>query len=109
MDVRGQDFELIPFGAGRRICLGLPLASRTLSVMLGSLLNSFDWKVEGDIVPEDLDAEDVVHLVFLRYLKQNFEELGPKLVETALLDCSGLMLVLVPFDGMGYRACDPSP
>lgn len=43
IDVRGQDFELIPFGAGRRICPGLPLAMRMIPMMLGSLLNSFDW------------------------------------------------------------------
>ncbi|OIT39429.1 cytochrome p450 76c1, partial [Nicotiana attenuata] len=41
VDVRGQDFEFIPFGAGRRICPGLPLANRTVPVMLASLLNSF--------------------------------------------------------------------
>ncbi|XP_049346229.1 geraniol 8-hydroxylase-like isoform X2 [Solanum verrucosum] len=58
IDVRGQDFEIIPFGGGRRICPGIPLAMRTLSIMLGSLLNSFDWKAEGDIAPEDLDVEE---------------------------------------------------
>ncbi|XP_042019242.1 geraniol 8-hydroxylase-like [Salvia splendens] len=47
VDVKGKDFELIPFGAGRRICPGLTLAMRMVPVMLGSLLNSFDWKVEG--------------------------------------------------------------
>nr|AUR26645.1 cytochrome P450 oxidase 76B10-like protein [Platycodon grandiflorus] len=53
-DVMGQDFELIPFGAGRRICPGLPLAMRMVLVMLGSLLNSFDWKVG----PDKLDMSE---------------------------------------------------
>ncbi|XP_019186764.1 PREDICTED: geraniol 8-hydroxylase-like [Ipomoea nil] len=57
IDVRGQDFELIPFGAGRRICPGLPMAVRMVPVMLGSLLNSFEWKIEGDITSENLDME----------------------------------------------------
>ncbi|XP_059283178.1 geraniol 8-hydroxylase-like [Lycium ferocissimum] len=57
-EVRGQDFELIPFGGGRRICPGLPLAMRIVPVILGSLLNSFDWKVEGEIAPKDLDMEE---------------------------------------------------
>jgi len=43
MDYRGQHFELIPFGAGRRMCVGLPLASRMIHLVLASLLHSFDW------------------------------------------------------------------
>ncbi|KAL8044411.1 hypothetical protein ABFX02_08G044600 [Erythranthe guttata] len=46
VDVKGRDFELIPFGGGRRICPGLPLAVKMVPVMVGSLLNSFDWKIE---------------------------------------------------------------
>ncbi|KAF3646646.1 Geraniol 8-hydroxylase [Capsicum annuum] len=58
IDMRGQDFELIPFGAGRRICPGYPLALRMIPVMLGSLLNSFNWTLEAGIVPRDLDMEE---------------------------------------------------
>nr|XP_016446970.1 PREDICTED: geraniol 8-hydroxylase-like isoform X1 [Nicotiana tabacum] len=59
LDVRGKDFELIPFGAGRRICPGLPLAAlRMLPVMVGSLLNSFNWKLEEGIKPEKLEMEE---------------------------------------------------
>ncbi|KAI8542233.1 hypothetical protein RHMOL_Rhmol08G0122500 [Rhododendron molle] len=41
INIRGRDFELIPFGAGRRICPGLSLAIRVVPLMLGSLINSF--------------------------------------------------------------------
>lgn len=58
VDMKGRDFELIPFGAGRRICPGLPLAVRMVPVMLGSLLNSFNWKLEGGKGPKDLDMEE---------------------------------------------------
>ncbi|XP_058228507.1 geraniol 8-hydroxylase-like isoform X1 [Rhododendron vialii] len=57
VDVRGRDFELIPFGAGRRICPGLSLAIRVVPLMLGSLINSFDWKLEGGIKSEELDMD----------------------------------------------------
>ncbi|XP_055813982.1 geraniol 8-hydroxylase-like isoform X2 [Solanum dulcamara] len=58
LNMQGQYFELIPFGAGRRICPGLPLALRMVPVMLGSLLNSFNWKLEACIEPKDLDMEE---------------------------------------------------
>ncbi|KAL3743162.1 hypothetical protein ACJRO7_018460 [Eucalyptus globulus] len=58
IDVKGQSFELIPFGGGRRICPGLPLALRMLHLMLGSLLNCFNWKLEGGIEPEDMNMDD---------------------------------------------------
>ncbi|PHT57344.1 Geraniol 8-hydroxylase [Capsicum baccatum] len=66
IDIRGQDFEIIPFGVGRRICPGLPLATRTLTMMLGSLLNSFDWKPEGDTKAEDLDVEEKFGITLAR-------------------------------------------
>ncbi|XP_024027597.1 geraniol 8-hydroxylase [Morus notabilis] len=58
IDFGGHDFELIPFGAGKRICPGLPLAARMLHLMLGSLLHSFDWKLEDGVSPETLNMED---------------------------------------------------
>ncbi|KAK9911393.1 hypothetical protein M0R45_035309 [Rubus argutus] len=58
IDFMGKSFELIPFGGGRRICPGLPLAIRMLHLMLGSLLNCFDWKLEDGVVPETMNMED---------------------------------------------------
>ncbi|XP_017253097.2 geraniol 8-hydroxylase-like [Daucus carota subsp. sativus] len=58
VDVNGHNYELIPFGAGRRKCPGLPLAVRMVPVLLGSLINCFDWKLEGGIAPKELDMED---------------------------------------------------
>ncbi|KAJ6701614.1 CYTOCHROME P450 FAMILY MONOOXYGENASE [Salix koriyanagi] len=62
IDARGRHFELIPFGAGRRICPGLPLAMRMLHIMLGSLIHSFDWKLENGVTPESLDMDDKIGL-----------------------------------------------
>ncbi|KAM3687151.1 hypothetical protein ACJW31_10G055600 [Castanea mollissima] len=58
IDVKGRNFELIPFGAGRRMCLGSPLVLRMLHLMLGSLIHTFDWKVEGDFKPKDIYFEE---------------------------------------------------
>lgn len=55
VDVKGQHFELVPFGGGRRICPGLQLGMRMLHMMLGSLLNNFNWKLE-----EGTDRENMM-------------------------------------------------
>ncbi|KAH6804549.1 hypothetical protein C2S51_032796 [Perilla frutescens var. frutescens] len=44
--IGGQDYELIPFGSGRRICPGGPLASRILHMTTATLVHNFDWKFE---------------------------------------------------------------
>ncbi|PHT89490.1 Geraniol 8-hydroxylase [Capsicum annuum] len=41
-----------------RICPVLPLAIWTVPVALSSLLNAFNWKLHGGIVPKDLDMEE---------------------------------------------------
>lgn len=58
IDVKGRDFELLPFGAGRRICPGLSLAYRMLNLMLATLLQSYNWKLEDGIIPKDLDMNE---------------------------------------------------
>ncbi|XP_077239298.1 cytochrome P450 76T24-like [Tasmannia lanceolata] len=55
VDFRGQDFELITFGAGRRICPAINLAYRMVTLMLASLLHSFSWKLPNGMAPEDMD------------------------------------------------------
>lgn len=55
IDFKGKDFELIPFGAGRRMCPGLPMASRTIHIVLASLLCNYDWKLKDGEKHEELD------------------------------------------------------
>ncbi|XP_027155743.1 cytochrome P450 76C3-like [Coffea eugenioides] len=58
IDDKGQHFKLTPFGTGRRICVGYPLAQRMLHLMLASLVHNFDWKLEEGIKPEDVDMSE---------------------------------------------------
>ncbi|KAL5541017.1 hypothetical protein UlMin_042590 [Ulmus minor] len=62
LDVKGRNFELLPFGGGRRICPGLPLAMRILHLVLGTSIHSFDWKLENGIKPEEVDMEEKLGL-----------------------------------------------
>jgi len=56
-DFRGQDFEFIPFGAGRRICPGIHMAIASLDLILANLLRSFDWELPAGMRKEDIDTE----------------------------------------------------
>ncbi|KDP38432.1 hypothetical protein JCGZ_04357 [Jatropha curcas] len=42
VDFKGQFFELIPFGSGRRICPGISFALQVLNLTLATLLHSFE-------------------------------------------------------------------
>ncbi|KAI0520423.1 hypothetical protein KFK09_007898 [Dendrobium nobile] len=58
IDFRGQHFELIPFGSGRRICPGLPLGVRMVQLMLASLIQSFEWSLPDGMKPKDLNLDE---------------------------------------------------
>ncbi|KAM7497499.1 hypothetical protein LguiA_021913 [Lonicera macranthoides] len=62
IDFRGQHFEFIPFGAGRRICPALRLANRTLALVLGSLLHEFDWELDSQVAIEEIDMKEKMGL-----------------------------------------------
>ncbi|CAK8565327.1 unnamed protein product [Lathyrus sativus] len=55
IDPRGNDFELIPFGAGRRICAGTRMGIVLVQYILGTLVHSFDWKLPKGVVDLDMD------------------------------------------------------
>nr|DAD26816.1 TPA_asm: hypothetical protein HUJ06_028284 [Nelumbo nucifera] len=58
LDYQGNDFQYIPFGAGRRICPGLSLATRVVRLILASLLHTFDWSLPDGMHPDELDMND---------------------------------------------------
>jgi flavonoid 3',5'-hydroxylase len=55
IDPRGNDFELIPFGAGRRICAGTRMGIVLVEYILGTLVHSFDWKLPNGTVELNMD------------------------------------------------------
>ncbi|KAL3654965.1 hypothetical protein CASFOL_000751 [Castilleja foliolosa] len=59
LDYRGQHFELITFGSGRRICVGLPLAHLMVHLLVACFVHSFDWKLENGMKPKDVDVKEM--------------------------------------------------
>ncbi|CAH2073594.1 unnamed protein product [Thlaspi arvense] len=66
VDVKGSDFELIPFGAGRRICAGLSLGLRMIQLLTATLVHGFDWELAGGIPPEKLNMEETYGITLQR-------------------------------------------
>ncbi|KAJ3696932.1 hypothetical protein LUZ61_000637 [Rhynchospora tenuis] len=58
VDFRGTDFQYLPFGSGRRMCPGMSFGLANLELALTTLLYHFDWKLPGDVKPEDVDMSE---------------------------------------------------
>ncbi|KAF5476683.1 hypothetical protein F2P56_003397 [Juglans regia] len=59
---KGQHFELIPFGAGRRICPGITFGTAVIELALAQLLHSFDWYLPPGTTAENFDMKEVFGL-----------------------------------------------
>ncbi|KAB2041924.1 hypothetical protein ES319_D02G180900v1 [Gossypium barbadense] len=60
IDLKGQHFELLPFGGGRRICPGINMGMTVLELALANLLYFFDWKLPIGMREIDIDMEEKV-------------------------------------------------
>uniref|UniRef100_A0A0E0K1E2 Cytochrome P450 n=1 Tax=Oryza punctata TaxID=4537 RepID=A0A0E0K1E2_ORYPU len=58
LDFRGKEHEYMPFGSGRRLCPGLPLAERVVPFALASLLRAFEWRLPDGVAAEELDVTE---------------------------------------------------
>ncbi|PIA30308.1 hypothetical protein AQUCO_05600024v1 [Aquilegia coerulea] len=58
VDFKGQNFQFIPFGSGRRGCPGAVFAISIIELVLANLLNKFDWALPDGMDFKDLDMEE---------------------------------------------------
>ncbi|XP_015070945.1 cytochrome P450 71A4-like [Solanum pennellii] len=68
IDFRGLNFELIPFGAGRRGCPGIPFAIVIIELALARLVNEFNFALPQGMKKEDLDMSECTGISIRRKL-----------------------------------------
>ncbi|OMO74590.1 Cytochrome P450 [Corchorus capsularis] len=75
LDFKGNNFEYLPFGGGRRVCAGIPTATRQVELALASLLLNFEWSLPNNLLPHELDMGESFSLTMM---KEQPLELIPK-------------------------------
>ncbi|CAI9105791.1 OLC1v1004804C1 [Oldenlandia corymbosa var. corymbosa] len=80
IDLKGQHFELIPFGAGRRSCPGNVFGLATVGLALANLVLKFDFGLPCGAKLEDLDMSEVPSIVTRRKM--------PLVLEASLPNCN---------------------
>ncbi|XP_061349592.1 cytochrome P450 71A1-like [Gastrolobium bilobum] len=74
VDVKGQDFQLIPFGIGRRQCPGISFGLASTEYILANLLYWFDWKLpKTGVLMQDLDMSEMNGLTVTKKIPLHLE------------------------------------
>ncbi|CAO2042865.1 unnamed protein product [Urochloa humidicola] len=66
VNFRGNDFQLLPFGSGRRMCAGMNFAMAIVELMLANFVYCFDWELPPGKERQDIDMTGVFGLVVSR-------------------------------------------
>ena len=66
IDFRGQHFQFIPFGSGRRGCPGMQLGLTVVRLVLAQLVHCFDWELPDNMLPSDLDMTEEFRITLPR-------------------------------------------
>ncbi|CAL1384031.1 unnamed protein product [Linum trigynum] len=59
---KGLDFDMVPFGGGRRMCPGMHMGLAIVHLTLANLLYGFDWEMPSGMERQDLDMEVILGL-----------------------------------------------
>jgi len=62
INLKGNGFQFIPFGAGQRMCPGINFGLATVEIMLANLVYCFYWGLPAGMEKEDNDMTEVFRL-----------------------------------------------
>ncbi|KAH7528768.1 hypothetical protein FEM48_Zijuj05G0107200 [Ziziphus jujuba var. spinosa] len=66
IDLKGHNFELLPFGSGRRMCPGMQSGLTIVRLVLAQLVHCFDWELPSGMRPKDIDMAEIFGLSVAR-------------------------------------------
>ncbi len=66
VDLKGKDFQLLPFGSSRRICLGFPFGLTTMQMELARFLHSFTLSLPKGENLQDMDMSEILNITTLK-------------------------------------------
>jgi len=78
MDNKGNDFQYLPFGAGRRMCPGINFASSTIEVMLVNLVYHFNWELPVELSKKGIDMTELFGVTVRRMEKLLLVPIAPQ-------------------------------
>lgn len=64
--MKGNNLVVIPFGAGRRICVGMSLGLRMVQMLTATLVHSFHWALPNGLLPSKLNMDEASGLTLRR-------------------------------------------
>ncbi|WMV58002.1 hypothetical protein MTR67_051387 [Solanum verrucosum] len=63
IDLHRHDFQLLPFGSGRRSCPALQLGLTIMRLVIAQLVHCFDWELPNGMMPNHIDMTEKFDLV----------------------------------------------
>ncbi|KAH0715575.1 hypothetical protein KY284_008480 [Solanum tuberosum] len=62
INIKGNNFTMLPFGSGRRRCPGYSFGIKLVGTALANLLHGFNWRLTCDIKPEEISMKEIYGL-----------------------------------------------
>lgn len=66
IDLRGQSFQLVPFGSGRRGCPGMQLGLTNIKLVVAQLVHNFNWELPDGMTAAEMDMSETFGLTMPR-------------------------------------------